>query len=182
MNTMRDPTTARSWATVRELTDHIVSVHHGYLRLTLPILDRLTEQIAREHLVPATLMDRLGRLFTALADLLETHIAKQECWIFPKMRHLHEPVGEVCWASVLDDGLEEQMGRLANDNHEALTLLKQIETCLSDARWSGKGPSVDQLKEDMRELHENLSQHAHLENEVLFPHVHELLQPQGLAV
>jgi iron-sulfur cluster repair protein YtfE (RIC family) len=61
-------------------------------------------------------------------------------------------------------------------------MLKQIEACLTDARWTGKGPTVAQLVEDIRELHENFKQHARLESDVLFPHVCELLQAQALAV
>jgi iron-sulfur cluster repair protein YtfE (RIC family) len=182
MNTIRDPASGRSWATTRELIDHIGATHHGYLRLTLPVLDRLTERIAREKLVPLTLMDRFEREFTALADLLETHIAKQECWFFPKLRELREPVGETAWACRVGDSLEEQMDRLTRDNQEALGMLQQIEACLNDARWTGKGPLVDQLVEDIRELHENSVQHARLESDVLFPHVRELLHAQALAV
>lgn len=182
MSAIRDPATGRSWGGARELVDHIVSVHHGYLRLTLSALDRLTERIALEHVVPLPLMDRLNREFTALADLLETHIAKQECWLFPKIRHLREPVGEICWACQMGDGIEELMTRLEREIHEAIALLDQIDACLSDARWRGKGPLVEQLKSEMRELHENFSKHARLETEVLFPHVHELMQGHALAV
>ena len=182
MNTIRDPTIGRSWATSRELIEFIVSVHHGYLRLTLPVLDRLIEQIARETLVPVHLMDRLQREFTALADLLDTHVAKEECRLFPKIRHLREPVGEVCWACQMDDGLEELMDRLFHDIQEALTMFDHIVACLSDARWTGKGPLTDQLKEDVQELHENFVRHAQLEMNVLFPHVRELLQRHALAV
>jgi iron-sulfur cluster repair protein YtfE (RIC family) len=164
------------------LIEYIVSVHHGYLRLSLPVLDRLIEQIVHENLLPIHLMDRLQREFTALADLLDTHVAKEECWLFPKIRHLREPVGEICWACQMDDGLEELMERLAHDNQEALSLFDQIDLCLGDARWTGKGRLVDQLKDDMRELHENFARHAELELHVLFPHVRELLQGQALAV
>ena len=182
MNTIRDSTTGRSWATSRELIEYIVSVHHGYLRLSLPVVDRLIEQIVRGQRVPLGLMDRLQRELTALADLLDTHIAKEECWLFPKIRHLREPVGEICWACQLDDGLEELMERLGHDIQQALTLFDQIDACLGDGRWTGKGPLVDQLKDDVRELHENFVRHANLEMSVLFPHVRELLREQALAV
>lgn len=182
MTTIRDPTSGKSWATPRELIEHIGATCHGYLRLTLPVLDRLTERIARERLVPVPLMDRFEREFTALADLLETHIAKQECWFFPKVRELREPVGETAWACRVGDSLEEQMDRLARDNQDALALLEQIEACLTDIRWVGKGPLVDQLVQDVGELHENFVRHAHLESDVLFPHVRELLRAQTLAV
>jgi iron-sulfur cluster repair protein YtfE (RIC family) len=182
MNTIRDPVTGRSWATPHECAEHIVASHHGYLRLTLPMLDRLAERIAREKLVPITVMDRFQREFTALADLLETHIAKQECWFFPKIRELREPVGETAWACRVGDRLEEQMDRLTRDNQETLAMLGQIEACLTDARWLGGGPVVDQLVGDIRELHENFAQHARLEMDVLFPHVRGLLQAQALVV
>jgi iron-sulfur cluster repair protein YtfE (RIC family) len=80
------------------------------------------------------------------------------------------------------DSLEEQMDRLTRDNQEALAMLQQIEACLTDARWMGKGPLVDQLVADIRELRENFVQHARLESDVLFPHVRELLHAQALAV
>lgn len=182
MNTIRDPTTGRSWASARELIDHIGATHHGYLRLALPHLDRLSEQIAREKLVPVSLMDRFEREFTALADLLETHIAKQECWLFPKIRELREPVGETAWACRSGDSLEGLIDRMSRENQDALTLFEQIEACLSDARWRGKGPLVDQMVADMRELHENFVAHAQLETEVLVPSVRESLESHGLAV
>jgi iron-sulfur cluster repair protein YtfE (RIC family) len=182
MNAICDPATGRYWASARELTDHIGATYHGYLRLTLPLLDGLTEQIARQRLLPLTLMDRFEREFTALADLLETHIAKQESWLFPKMRELRERVGETAWACRTGDTIEELIGRLTRDDQDALTLLQQIEACLTDARWRDKGPLVDQLVHDIRELHENFEQHARLERDVLFPHVRGLLPTQALAV
>lgn len=182
MNAIRDPTTCRCWPSVRDLLDHIVSVHHGYLRLTLPMLDRLAERIAREHAVPPAAMDRLERELTGLADLLETHIARQESWLFPRIRHLREPVGEVGWVTVLGDRLEEQLTRMIEDNYEALARLDRIESHLSDSCWLGKGPLVEQLIDDIGELHENFTDHARIEAELLVPHVHEILEGAGLAV
>ena len=164
MNTINDPTSARRWRSVPELIDHIVAAHHGYLRLTLPVLDRL----ARE--------------FTALADLLETHLAKQECVLFPRIRQLREPVGETAWACHMGDSLDELLARMTRENHDALARLGQLETCLADRAWAGTGPVADQLIESVQELHDNFAEHVHLESAVLFPQARELLQGQGLAV
>ena len=182
MSAIRDPTTGRSWATVSDLIDHLVSVCHGYLRRTVSVADQAIERIACEHVAPVTLMDRLQRQFTALADLLETHMVKQECWVFPKIRHLRQPVGEICWSRQVDEGLAEQIERLTRDNQEALSMLQQIVACLTDRRWSVAGPLGDKLVENIRELQENFAKHAQLETEVLFPHVRELLQPRELIV
>jgi iron-sulfur cluster repair protein YtfE (RIC family) len=159
-----------------------VSVHHGYLRLTLPLLDRLAERIARGHTVPPVAMDRLERELTGLADLFETHIARQESWLFPRIRHLREPIGEVAWLTFGGDRLEEQLTRMIEDNQEALNRLDRIGMVLGESCWLGKGPLVEQLNGDMDELHENFADHARIEGELLVPHVHEILKGEGLAV
>jgi hemerythrin superfamily protein len=82
----------------------------------------------------------------------------------------------------MEDGLDELMDRLTHDIQESMKMFDQVAACLADARWRGKGPLTDQLKEDVQELHENFTRHARLELDVLFPHVRELLQRHALAV
>jgi iron-sulfur cluster repair protein YtfE (RIC family) len=182
MNTIRDQKTGRAWSAPRELIDHIESVYHGYLRLTLSALDNLTQRIAGEHSVSPSLMDRMERFSVALADNLETHVARQECRLFPKIRHLREPVGETAWANRLDDSLEEMMFREERENLEAMNLLKRFREVLNLPAWSIADRNVEQLKHDLDELHENVSEHFHLEIEVLFPAVREMIRSQALAV
>ena len=172
----------RPWATPRELTNHIVAVHHECRRLSLRHLDGLIARIVRERIVSPGLMDRLAREFTALTEVLETHMAKQECWLFRMIRQLREPVGDVAWAYQVETGLDKLLDQLAHENQEALTLMEQVLICLSDRGWARKGPLVDELVVDTRELGDDLVEHIRLETDVLFPWVREMLPTHCLAL
>ena len=182
MNTIRDPDSGKSWPALRDLIDHIESAYHGYVRLTVPVLSSVTEHIVRERTVSSHAIDHLQRLCTALEDNLESHVARQECRLFPKMRHLREPVGEVAWASRLEDSLDEMMQREERENREAMNLVEQIQKLLLQPAWVERGYHVEELKWDMNELHENLAIHFHLETEVLFPAVRVTNDGRALAV
>jgi iron-sulfur cluster repair protein YtfE (RIC family) len=182
MKAIKDSASGRSWATPQELIEHISATYHAYLRLTLPLLDRLADRIAREKLVPITLLDRFQREFTVLVDLLKTHIVEQECLFFPKIQGLRQPVGETAWVCRITDRLESQIEQLTRDNQEVLDLFTRIEACLADSRWVGRGLLVEQMVLNIRELHENFVQHARLEVDVLCPHLRGLLHSQALAV
>ena len=49
MNSIRDPTTEKTWLSLRGLIDHIVATHHSYLRLTLQRLDRKSTRLNSSH-------------------------------------------------------------------------------------------------------------------------------------
>jgi iron-sulfur cluster repair protein YtfE (RIC family) len=182
MNAIRDDTTGRAWSAPRELIDHIESVYHGYLRLTLSALDALIEQVAREHAVSPRLMDRLKLLCLALEDNLATHLSRQECRLFPKIRHIREPVGETGWVSRLENSLDEMMNREERENSEAMSLLQRIREVLSLPAWSNANSHVEQMKNDLNELYDSSTEHFHLETNVLFPAVREMVQRHVLAV
>jgi regulator of cell morphogenesis and NO signaling len=180
MEMIHDPVTGKFWATACDLLNYIENTHHGYLRLKLSYLDQLSEQIARERLVPPDLMDRFQREFIVLADLLEDHLTHQEGWLYPRIRHVCEAVAESGWACHLLDSLKEAMDQAARENREALEWLEGVRECMRDVRWADKGPRVKELLLCIQELAENMAAHVHLESEVLFPCVQELLQARGV--
>lgn len=182
MNTIRDPTTGRTWATSRELIQHIEATYHGYLRLTLPILEHLADSIANQHALPATYVERLQRLFTALADGIEMHLARQECRLFPEIRRLRQPVGDTAWVTQPAEDVQDLMERSVRESQDLLDDLQRVEECLRDPEWGGKLREVEQLSVDIRELEENLLEHFNLENRVLFQAVREMIGAQALAV
>ncbi len=180
MDAIHDPITGRSWATPGDLLQHLLKAHHAYLRSMLPHLDRLAEQVARERRVPPEYVDRFQREFTALADLLEDHLARAEGWMFPHIRQLAEAVSDFGWACELEDGLETVIAHAARENQEALERVERLRDCLGDVRWQDQGPSAAQLIHSVQELAYSLAVHVRLENDILFPRVREMLQARGV--
>jgi iron-sulfur cluster repair protein YtfE (RIC family) len=179
--TLSDLTTERLWATPRVLIDHIVTAYHDRLRLVLAELDQVPEQIASEQRVAGELIDHLQQSLALLVDRLETHLSEQEGCLFPMIRHLHEEEGETEWAAEFDDSIELLMDRMVHENQETLNLIEQVQTCLRQPAWSGKGPLVNELAGEVQSLQHNFKEHIRLEAEMLFPKVREQLKADGFT-
>jgi len=140
------------------LIDHILARYHETHRRELPELIRLAEKVERVHAAhpdaPIGLCDALRRM----SDELEAHMMKEEAVLFPMMRLGARP------------GLAHPIARMRlehNDHGEHLRAVEQLYrggTLPADACGSWRA-----LYAGVRKLADDLMQHIHLENNVLFP-------------
>jgi iron-sulfur cluster repair protein YtfE (RIC family) len=164
------------------LLQFIEATYHGYLRLSLPILTTLVDEIVCQHPGPLALAESLRHQFAALEDHLELHLARQEHRLFPAICHLREPVGETAWITQPTDNVDELIDRFIREDRDALDVLRRVRECLRDMSCPPRSRSLEQLTVDLDELQQSLEQHFQLEHEVLFPAVRELVRSQSLAV
>ena len=148
------------------LVDHIISRYHDTHRVELPELVRLArrvESVHREHPdVPAGLADTLAQ---ALRDL-DDHMLKEEQILFPAIRN--------GFKSALDGPI--MVMRHEHDEHartirslQSLTHSYEppVDACRS---WQALYKGVEKLVTD-------LTEHIHLENNVLFPRFQSVRAP-----
>jgi regulator of cell morphogenesis and NO signaling len=171
----------RNWSEVplEALIDHIIGVHHAFLRERLPILDALSEKVLAAHGERHPELEEVRRVFLGLEAEILHHLQKEEVVLFPMMRELES-------ASVLP---QFHCGSVANPiavmeaEHDAaghaLARLRELT--------GGYVPPPDGcatygcLLEGLAELEEDLHRHIHLENSILFPRaaeIEERLSPQ----
>lgn len=83
----RDGDAERDWreATIAELIRHIVAVHHGGLRATLPRIDILFSTVVRVHGLTHPKLRGLWRAFERTRALLELHMTSEEEVLFPAL-------------------------------------------------------------------------------------------------
>jgi regulator of cell morphogenesis and NO signaling len=140
------------------LIEHIVRRYHDVHRTELPELIKLAkrvEAVHRDHAdVPAGLADILE---TALEDLGD-HMQKEELILFPAMRD-----GMV---GMLDGPISAM--REDHDDH-ALTIRSLQEITHGYQPPSGACRSWQALYQGVDKLVTDLTEHMHLENNVLFP-------------
>jgi regulator of cell morphogenesis and NO signaling len=141
-----------------ELIDHIQSCFHEAHRRALPeliMLSRKVEAVHREHpKVPAGLSDALQQM----QGELEQHMAKEEAILFPAMRQ---------WAK---GKLDIPTAAFRHEHDDQGTQLRLLESLTDDftlpegacRSWQALYVGTAQLAEDMME-------HIHLENNILFP-------------
>ncbi|KQU97099.1 iron-sulfur cluster repair di-iron protein [Mesorhizobium sp. Root102] len=141
-----------------ELIDHIEACYHEAHRRALPeliALSRKVEAVHREHpKVPAGLSDALRQMQSAL----EQHMAKEEAILFPAMRQ---------W----DKGkFDIPVSELRHEHDDQGTLLRLLESLTDDfATPDGACRSWQALYVGTAQLAEDLMEHIHLENNILFP-------------
>lgn len=80
----------RDWsrASLTELTDHIVTVHHDFLREALPRLERLVERVEKVHGRHRPELAQVKAIFAGTKSELELHMLKEEQVLFPAFREL----------------------------------------------------------------------------------------------
>ncbi|WP_096190120.1 iron-sulfur cluster repair di-iron protein [Evansella halocellulosilytica] len=142
----------------QELVNHIVQVHHEYLRQVLPELSAYVTKVHRVHGENHPELKTVFTIFHQLKNELETHLLEEEKTLFPMI--LESNVEEVANAINQFEHEHEQSGMLLKTLREATEDYKIPEGACNTYR-------LTYLKLD--ELESDLFQHIHLENNILFP-------------
>jgi regulator of cell morphogenesis and NO signaling len=150
-----------------ELIDHILLRYHEKHRRQLPELVQLARRVEQVHAakpdVPAGLADILHQ---ALGEL-EVHMKKEELMIFPAMRRT--------------DGarpLDGPTSMLRDDHSDQGRMLEQITAITDDfTPPDGACGTWRALYAGAAEFKEDLIEHIHIENNILFPRFESVAAP-----
>ena len=159
----------RNWASasLTDLCDHIEQTHHAYLKQELPRLAFLTGKVAVRHGDHRPALREVRDVFEALKAEMESHMMKEERVLFPLCRQLDgaEELPTTHCGSVANP--IEVMVREHEDAGDALARIRALTddfACPPDAcnTYRAMYDSLHQLEQDMH-------QHVHKENNILFP-------------
>ena len=141
--------------TLTELTEHLESTHHVYLKKTLPRLVALMDKVHQAHSPRHPELTRLQTVVENLRVDLEPHLLKEEQILFPLIRQLEAAQGPI---------------RVMRSEHDgAGELLKEMRTLTNVYVVPKDGcQSFQLLYEGLKELEEDTHIHIHKENNILF--------------
>ncbi|MBI3961519.1 MAG: iron-sulfur cluster repair di-iron protein [Deinococcus sp.] len=156
-----------SQATLAELTDHIVSVHHQYLRQALPRLTFLLDKVVQAHGERHPELHQLQQVFNSFQTALELHMNKEEYVLFPMCQQLET-------AQALP---QFHCGRIANpirvmrqEHEEAASDLNAMRALANDFTPPADACNTYRaMLHGLAELEADLHRHVHKENNILFP-------------
>lgn len=173
----------KSWE-LSFLADYIIQVHHRYVAASLPFLVEMGKKVLAVH-GPAhpelePICENLGRL----ADDLGLHMRKEEVILFPYIRQLDE------WKRTGVPAMAPPFGSAQNpiavmeaEHSDAGEALHEMERLSGGyAVPPGACVSFQAFYAKLREFQDDLHQHVHLENNILFPGVEALEQELREAV
>jgi iron-sulfur cluster repair protein YtfE (RIC family) len=176
MNAIQDRPMVASAESLRELLHTLLFTHYPSLRGALAGTNDLAERIACEHPVPPGIMDQFQRQYLAMADVLETYLARQECLLFPLFCELDTLGGEPhCIEDDLRVNLLEAMEESASDQKEVLDQVERARTRLCELEGADRGGLVCEMIDVMADMQEELGTCVDLEKELLFPEVRKWL-------
>lgn len=142
-------------ATAQELVEHIYLQFHQRHREQLPELKQLSMKVEDVHgdheLAPHGLAEHLD----AMLQELESHMMKEEQILFPMLSRGVYPSGPI---SVMEEEHVQHEAELAKINELTNNLTLPEGAC---GTWTA-------LYNGLKELQDDLFEHIHLENNVLF--------------
>lgn len=158
-------------ASLTRLIRHIVRVHHQRVRQDLPRLAEMARKVAAKRGDRAPELHRVAELADKLHQEMYAHIQKEEEVLFPFISQMDQesisayPAAHACFRSVAHPILmmEQEHESVDRIMAEIVRLTNHFEVppsaCITHtALFAG-----------LREFQADLSQHVHLENDVLFP-------------
>ncbi|MZG30016.1 MAG: iron-sulfur cluster repair di-iron protein [Nitrospinae bacterium] len=148
-----------------ELTAHLESTHHVYLKKVLPRLTDLMDKVCQAHSSRHLELLALKTLLKKLRADLEPHLLKEERVLFPLIANLEREGLYVMSAA-------RPIQVMRHELDEAGQLLKQMRVLTKGyVAPEGVCQSFQALYKELRKLEEDTYLHVHKENNLLFPAV-----------
>lgn len=153
------------------LIDHIVQHHHAFTREELSRIAPLAEKVLRVHGEHHPELRGIHDTFAALAAELFAHLLKEEQVLFPYLRTLDAAAAAHGALTASPFGsVANPIGMMRGEHDEAGAALRSLREASRGYAPPADGcGSYRALYGALEALEQDLHQHIHLENNILFP-------------
>jgi regulator of cell morphogenesis and NO signaling len=157
------------------LIDHIVSVHHAYVRSSMPTISKYLTKLVEVHGARHPELVRVAAHFDHVSTDLGQHMMKEEQVLFPYVRDLASTaVGGRHFTSPFGT-VENPIRMMEREHREAADDLRVIRELTDGYATPADGCATYRVcMEELARFERDLHRHVHLENNVLFPRAVEL--------
>lgn len=160
---------------LERLIEHIVSIHHAYVRSALPTIARYLAKLEEVHGARHPELARIRAYFDQISADLQQHMVKEEQVLFPYVR-------EIASRGETRGGARSPFGTIENPIHMMEREHREVADGLRIIRELSNGYTVPSdgcttyavCMAELLRFERDLHQHVHLENNVLFPRAIEL--------
>lgn len=153
------------------LVDYIVNTHHIYVKSAIPLLLEYTHKVSKVHGHEHPEVIVLAEKFEEVAEELQSHMLKEEMVLFPYVKELVEIQKKGVSAPQGTFGSVKNPIHMMEHEHEAvggiLKYMRELTDNYTPPASACTTYKVMFLK--LNEFEEDLHQHIHLENNILFP-------------
>jgi regulator of cell morphogenesis and NO signaling len=155
------------------LIDYIQHVHHAYARNAGQQLQRHLETFVTGHLKKYPYLAEVQEAYALLMTLLLEHMEDEERRVFPYLRQLCSAYeNRESYGKLFVRTLGRSLDTVSGDHKRIAAALKGLRTITNNYHFAdGACTNHQVIYHKLREFDDDLVQHKHLENNVLFPRV-----------
>jgi regulator of cell morphogenesis and NO signaling len=151
-----------------ELVEFIIRVHHTYIKFNAPQILQYLERVATKHGDRYPFMQEVYECFTRIKAEMDQHMAKEERILFPRIKAID---GSEVGTEDLS-ALRSMIAVMEKEHDEAGSLTENIRVLTGNyAVPEGACTTFRLALASLQAFEEDLHQHVHLENNILFPKV-----------
>ena len=167
-----------NWADkpLQSLSAHIANTHHAYVKRELPRLAELGQKVVHRHGSTKPELPVIADTLMQLGEELTQHLAKEEAILFPYIAGLEQSVShgtpkpQSCFGTVANP-----IAMMTQEHDAAGALIAEIRRLSGNFTTPVDAcPTFHAFYDGLREFEQDLHQHIHLENNILFPRAIEL--------
>tara|TARA_R110002049_G_scaffold252279_4_gene427508 strand:+ start:2442 stop:3170 length:729 start_codon:yes stop_codon:yes gene_type:complete len=153
------------------LADYIVNTHHTYVTEAIPLLIHYSDRVTNVHGHHYTEVIAINKLVHSVTKELTTHMKKEELLLFPYIKRMVAEQNGATYVSAPPFRDVEDPIKMMEEEHEvARDILKEISKLSNNYTLpEGACNTFKALYNKLKEFEDNLHQHVHLENNILFP-------------
>lgn len=177
--TQKNTNSEQDWkrASLKDLTEHLVSGYHNPMRLELSRIQALTEKVARVHGRRHPEMIEIQELFARFKEEQEMHMQKEELILFPSICAIESKQAKYAGCG---NGLEHPIAMMTKEHDDAGAELSRMRNLTHSFTAPADACSTYKLLLcSLAQLESEMHQHVHKENNILFPRALELFNSAG---
>ncbi len=173
----------KDWSkeSLTNLSTYIVETHHAYVTREVPRLNELAGKVVSRHGDTREELPRIQAKLAELGEELIAHQGKEEVVLFPYIGKFERYAsGDGAKPRSCFGTIDHPIKMMTQDHDYAGSLIAEIRGLSADyTPPAGACPTFRAFYAGLREFEQDLHQHIHLENNILFPRA---LALEGSAV
>jgi len=168
-------------ASLENLIEHVQSKHHEYVKRELPRLGEIAKKVVGKHGANHPELPSIAEAFANLSAELTQHLGKEELVLFPYIVQFERSLagqGERphgCFGTVTNP-----IAMMTQEHDAAGAILADIRKLSGNFTLPKDAcPTYHAFYDGLKEFEQDLHQHIHLENNILFPRAIEMETTEG---
>ena len=167
---INDSKTNYNELSLAQLSEHIVSTHHNYVKNEMPALHGYLQKVASKHGDRHPEMNKVFQIFVAVKEEMEFHMQKEEMVLFPRIKDIENQIQEGKKVVINSSYLQSPINMMEQEHDHAGSMLAEIRNLTNNYNPPADACTTYQLSfASLQAFELDLHHHVHLENNILFP-------------